>query len=137
MNVSTSTFVRSILVFGSLVSSAQSASLSQDKEELGLGNKSSFQGPLLTASESRLLMNGLPCRLIGYSDLGLLAERSFDYKGFFKILEKHRVNLVRVWVCYQWAQDLMPFEVEGGGYSLLRISQASVPSGLMASVFTS
>jgi len=70
----------------------------------------SFQGPLLRAEGNRLFLNDSPCRLIGYSDLGILAERSFDYAAFFTILENHDVNLVRPWVCYHWAQDLLPFE---------------------------
>ncbi|MBI3273395.1 MAG: hypothetical protein HYZ53_30705 [Planctomycetes bacterium] len=65
---------------------------------------------LLTQAGGKLLANGQPLRMVGYSDLGILAERDFDYVAFFdhSLVPKH-LNYIRVWLCYPYANDLTPF----------------------------
>jgi len=69
----------------------------------------------LSVEENVVKINGQTARLVSYSDLGLLAESSFDYRTFFATLRAYRVNMVRVWFNYHWASSLSPYRRDGQG----------------------
>lgn len=80
----------------------------------------------LSVSGDRLVSDGRPLRLVGYSDAGILAERAFDFRAFFdRSLVPNRINYIRVWATYAFANDLTPFAgSRSARYNLLRPNPA-------------
>lgn len=64
----------------------------------------------LTVEGNVLKINGQPSRLVGYGDLGMLADSGFDYATFFRSLQNYQINMVRVWVNYHWTNSLTPYQ---------------------------
>ncbi|MCG3174849.1 MAG: hypothetical protein GMKNLPBB_03138 [Myxococcota bacterium] len=69
---------------------------------------------------------GAPVRLVGYGDYGLLAEEAFDFNPFLDQLRTKRLNLVRVWIPYQFAASLAPFAGAKGSWDLRRINEGLI-----------
>lgn len=78
----------------------------------------------VTVEGNTLKINGQPARLISYSDIGALAESSFDYGNFFNTLRGYKINSVRVWVNYHWANSLTPYAGSFGSYDIGQQSNA-------------
>lgn len=64
----------------------------------------------LTVESNVVRINGQPARLVGYGDIGMLAERQFDFRKLFPILQANKINMVRVWANYHWANSLTPYQ---------------------------
>ncbi len=98
----------------------------------GLGARSTTEASPQAASNTRLTVdsnvvkiNGQPVRLVGYGDIGMLAERQFDFRVFFGTLRGNKINMVRVWVNYHWANSLTPYQgSRGSKYNIEQSSDA-------------
>jgi len=78
----------------------------------------------LSREGRRLLWDGRPVRLVGFSYYGLVADRSFDFSSFLRILAAHNVTLTRFFVTLPWpvypGPNLLPFAKVGKHYDLKR-----------------
>jgi hypothetical protein len=84
----------------------------------------SVRETLISSPRQRVLMyHGLPLRLVGYGDYGILAEPGFDYHALFDQLAANHVNLARVWLSYHCAKGLSPFARDTANPSLYDLTR--------------
>lgn len=67
----------------------------------------------LSDDGGRLLWNGEPAVLMGWSFYGFLTTERHNLKVFFDLLAKHRINFTRVWCVEQWTALGLGQSVEG------------------------
>jgi hypothetical protein len=80
--------------------------------------------PVLSSSQGKLTYAGQPLRIVFYGDLGMVAERQFDFRTFLDNVVKSGVNGVRVWLSYPKADSLSPFaRAADGKYDITRFDR--------------
>jgi hypothetical protein len=95
-----------------------------DDDPLLLSSSRSRNIRILNRRGGSLYSGDRPIRLISYSDLGIMVERDFDYRGFFNTLQDNNINMVRVWLSYPWAgADMIPlFRKKSGQYDVTQVN---------------
>jgi|GEM_PF-1742855 hypothetical protein len=78
---------------------------------------------VLSVSSGKFEVGGQPVTLVAYGFYGIFADSGFDWKGFLSKISRSGINMVRVWVTYQWAEDLLPFKRAGGKVDLTRFNE--------------
>lgn len=76
---------------------------------------------------TRLLWDGRPVQLIGFSYYGLVGDRAFDAEGFLDVLAAHNINFTRFFCILPWpvesGPNLLPFPRAGDKYDLRRFDE--------------
>jgi hypothetical protein len=87
-----------------------------DGQATGTIQNDDLRRPTVLRAQRNLLTYGEHAiRLVGYGDLGSLAEQQFDYQAYLSELDSRGINFCRIWLSYLWANDGSPFQLQSDG----------------------